>query len=358
MKLMTPAQIGPLTLPNRVVMAPMTRNRAPGTVPTDLMAEYYRQRAGAGLIITEATQVDPMGQGYVKTPGIHTDEQAEAWRRITEAVHAAGGRIFLQLWHVGRVSHSSFHDGKKPVAPSAVRIEEGQAWTAEGRQTDFETPRALETDEIPQVVAQYRRGAEQAKAAGFDGVEIHGANGYLIDQFLRSAANRRTDRYGGSAANRARLLREVTEAVAGVWGAEHVGVRLSPVGAMNGMGDDHPAETFGHALRVLGGFDLAYVHLVDGEMPGGERASAFARARYDGALMAAGGYDRTSGEEAVQEGQLDLVAYARLFLANPDLPRRFAEDAPLNEWDASTFYGGTAEGYTDYPALEEQKAAA
>jgi N-ethylmaleimide reductase len=357
LKLLEPTTVGALNVPNRVVMAPMTRNRAPGTVPTDLMATYYRQRAGAAFIVTEATQVAPTGQGYPNTPGIHSDEQVDAWRRITDAVHDAGGRIVLQLWHVGRISHSSFHGGDAPVAPSAIQPA-GQTFTADGEQVPFETPRALATEEIADVVAQYQHGADNARAAGFDGVEIHGANGYLIDQFLQSGTNQRTDRYGGSVENRARFLLEVTEAVADVWNTDRVGVRLSPGGTFNDMHDDEPVNTFGYAAQQLEAFDLAYLHAIENELPDGTAVSTSMREAYDGTLIVAGGYDRESGEEALQEGRADLVAYARYFLANPDLPERFALDAPLNEWDESTFYGGDEEGYTDYPALDEVAGAA
>lgn len=356
LKLIEPTTVGALNVPNRVVMAPMTRNRAPGTIPTDLMATYYRQRAGAAFIVTEATQVAPLGQGYPSTPGIHSDEQVDAWRRITGAVHDAGGRIVLQLWHVGRISHSSFHGGDAPVAPSATRPD-GQTFTADGEQVPFETPRALATEEVATVVAQYRDGAANAKAAGFDGVEIHGANGYLIDQFLQSSTNHRTDRYGGSVENRGRFLLEVTEAVTDVWNADRVGVRLSPGGTFNDMHDDDPTATFGHAVQQLEAFDLAYVHGIENELPDGTAVSAFLRDAYDGTLIVAGGFDRASGEAALQDGRADLIGYARYFLANPDLPKRFALDAPLNEWDESTFYGGDEEGYTDYPTLDETAKA-
>jgi N-ethylmaleimide reductase len=357
LKLLEPYALGALTVPNRIIMAPMTRNRAPTTVPTDLMATYYRQRASAGAIITEATQVTPMGQGYPNTPGIHSQEQIGAWRRITDTVHDAGGRILLQLWHVGRISHSSFHNGDAPVAPSVIQPE-GQTFTADGRQVPFETPRALRTEEIATVVEQYRQGAENAQAAGFDGVEIHGANGYLIDQFLQSGTNRRTDRYGGSVENRARFLLKVTDAVTDVWGADRVGVRLSPGGTFNDMHDDDPAATFSYAAEQLEAFNLAYLHVVENELPDGTAVSAFMRDAYDGPLIVAGGYDRASGEQALQEDRADLIGYARYFLANPDLPKRFALDAPLNDWDESTFYGGDAEGYIDYPTLDEAHEAA
>lgn len=356
MKLLSSYPLGPLTLPNRVLMAPMTRNRAPGTVPTDMMATYYRQRASAGLIITEATQVDPMGQGYPATPGIHTEEQVDAWHKITDTVHQAGGRIFLQLWHVGRISHPSFHDGRASVAPSRV-TPAGKTFTASGDMVPFAAPRALDTSEVPELVEQFRHGAACAKAAGFDGVEVHGANGYLLDQFLQSGTNQRSDRYGGSVENRARLLLDVTAAVIEEWGGDRVGVRLSPGGTFNDVHDANPHETWGYAAEQLAACDLAYVHTVEHELEDGTLASALIRSAYEGTQIVCGGYDRTSGEEAVQQGRADLVAFARLFLANPDLPERFAENAPLNAWDESTFYGGGAEGYIDYPRLEDVGAA-
>lgn len=356
LKLLDSYELGPLTLPNRIIMAPMTRNRAQGTIPNEMMAEYYRQRAEAGLIITEATQVAPLGQGYPNTPGIHADEQIEGWKAITDAVHEAGGRIFLQLWHVGRISHPSFHDGALPVAPSAIQPE-GETLTADFEMEPFPTPRALTTDEVEDVIEQYRQGAANAKAAGFDGVEIHGANGYLIDQFLQTGTNRRTDRYGGSTENRVRFLLDVTDAVTKEWDADRVSVRLSPNGAFNDMHDDEPKITFGYAAEKLNTRGLAYLHVVENTFDDDTPVSAFMRKAYDGPLMAAGEYDRESGEEALQEGRLDLVAYARHFLANPDLPTRFAKDAPLNDWDRDTFYGGGADGYIDYPTLKKMHEA-
>ncbi len=294
--LFTPFQLGALALPNRVVMAPMTRNRAgPGNVPGALAAEYYAQRASAGLIVTEATQVSPQGVGYPGTPGIHSEQQVAGWRRVTDAVHAAGGRIFLQLWHVGRISHPSLQPGGAlPVAPSALAAK-GDAFTASGPQP-FVTPRALETTEIPGVVAQFEAGARHALAARFDGVEIHGANGYLIDQFLRDGTNRRTDRYGGSLQNRARFLLEVTEAVAGVWGAERVGVRLSPQGDFNDMHDSNPRATFGHAALALAPLGLAYLHAVEPAGTAGRASlwSADLKEAFDGPLMVNGGYTRAA----------------------------------------------------------------
>jgi N-ethylmaleimide reductase len=348
--LFTPTQLGALALPNRVVMAPMTRNRAgAGSVPGALAAEYYRQRASAGLIVTEATQVSPQGVGYPGTPGIHDELQVAGWRRVTDAVHAAGGRIFLQLWHVGRISHPSLQpDGALPVAPSAIAAA-GDTFTASGPQP-FVTPRALATAEIPGIVAQFENGARLARAAGFDGVEIHGANGYLIDQFLRDGTNRRTDRYGGSLANRARFLLEVTEAVAGVWGPERVGVRLSPQSDFNDMHDSDPRATFGHAALALAPFGLAYLHVVEPVGTATPLALDLKEA-FEGPLMVNGGYTRPLAEAVLARGAADLVSFGAPFLANPDLPLRLARNAPLNAPDPATFYGGDAHGYTDYPAL-------
>jgi N-ethylmaleimide reductase len=358
--LFAPSQLGPLLLPNRIVMAPMTRNRAgAGNVPTALNAEYYVQRASAGLIVTEATQVSPQGVGYPGTPGIHSDAQVEGWRLVTDAVHRAGGRIFLQLWHVGRISHPSLQpDGALPVAPSAIAAE-GEAFTASGPQP-FVVPRALETGEIPGVVGQFEDGARRALAAGFDGVEIHAANGYLIDQFLRDGANRRTDRYGGSALNRARFLLEVTEAVAGVWDGDQVGVRLSPWSDFNSMRDSDPPATFGHAAQALAPFGLAYLHLVEpaGGVPAGAAPLAPAlKAAFGGPLVVNGGYTRALAEAAIARGDADLVSFAASFLANPDLPARLARNAPLNAPEPATFYGGDHRGYTDYPVLDRGLAA-
>ncbi|MFL5540559.1 MAG: alkene reductase [Longimicrobiaceae bacterium] len=357
--LFTPFQLGPYELHNRLVMAPMTRSRAgEGNAVTELTVEYYAQRASAGLIVTEGTQVSPQGVGYTHTPGIHTDAQAEAWRRVTDAVHGLGGRIFAQLWHVGRVSHPSFHGGERPVAPSALGFE-GQVLTYEGFQP-YVTPRALETEEIAGVVAQFAAAAQRAYDAGFDGVELHGANGYLIDQFLRDGSNRRTDRYGGSVENRARFLLEVTAAVVDVWGGDRVGVRVSPRNPNNGMSDTDPEATFTHAARALGGFGLAYLHVLEpvaGPMAQpGPRVTPALRRAFDGALIANGGYTAETGNAAIASGEADLVAYGAAFLANPDLPNRFRQGAPLNAPDRATFYGGGAEGYTDYPTLEELAA--
>jgi N-ethylmaleimide reductase len=352
----SPFRLGPLDLPNRVVMAPMTRNRAgPGNVPTALNATYYAQRAGAGLIVTEATQVSPQGVGYPGTPGIHSAEQAVGWKLVTEAVHAAGGRIFLQLWHVGRISHPSLQPGGAlPVAPSAI-APAGQAWTTNGMEA-FVTPRALETHEIPGIVEDFRRGAANARDAGFDGVELHGANGYLIDQFLRDSTNKRSDRYGGSASNRARFLIEVTQALIGEWGGARVGVRLSPTNPYNDIADSNPAATFATAVGELNRLGIAYLHIVEpgpgdpvaaGEMPD----IGFFRRIWRGPLIANKGYDLERANAVLHDGIADLVSFAALYLANPDLDQRFRRGGPFNPPDRKTFYGGAAKGYTDYPAL-------
>jgi len=358
--LFTPGRLGSYELPHRIVMAPMTRSRAgEGNVPHELNARYYRQRASAALIITEASQVSPRGTGYPDTPGIHTEDQVEGWRRVVDAVHEEGGSIFLQLWHVGRISHPLYQGGEKPIAPSAVRPE-GELYTAEGMKP-FEEPRALETDEVPGVVEEFRRGAANALAAGFDGVEIHGANGYLVDQFLRGGTNRRTDRYGGSLENRLRFLSDVTEAATGEWGADRVGVRLSPLSAFNDMEDDDPRATFTAAAARLSDLGIAYLHVVEQNDFGDDPRSFDLREvhdAFDGPTMANGGYDPDRAREVVREGVAEFVSFARLFLANPDLPRRFREAAPLNEPDPDTFYGGGEEGYTDYPFLEEAEAGA
>jgi N-ethylmaleimide reductase len=356
--LFAPFQLGPYQLPNRVVMAPMTRNRAgDGQVPTALMAEYYAQRAGAGLIITEGSQISPNAVGYPDTPGIHSDAQLEGWRRVTDAVHDAGGRIFLQLWHVGRVSHPSLlADGSLPVAPSAI-APAGNAFTSRGPQP-YVTPRALETDEVPAVVVDFAAAAKRAYLASFDGVEIHAANGYLIDQFLRDGTNQRPDRYGGTIPNRVRFLTEVTAAVVEVWGGERVGVRLSPRNPFNDMSDSDPEATFSYAAHALNRFGLGYLHVREDLGAAGGRISPVLRAIFRGPLMVNGGYDGAAGRRAVAGGEADLVAYGRPFLSNPDLPERLQQEAPLNTPDTSTFYGGSAEGYTDYPTLEMMAATA
>ncbi|MDD2659413.1 MAG: alkene reductase [Methylococcales bacterium] len=353
-KLQSPVNIGPYQLPNRIVMAPLTRMRAPDNIPTELMASYYAQRASAGLIISEATPISPQGVGYPATPCIYNGLQVAGWKKITEAVHVRNGHIFLQLWHVGRISHPDFHGGQLPVAPSAI-TPKGDAVTPHGMKP-FVTPRALETDEIPGIVEDYRQAAKNALDAGFDGVEIHSANGYLLDQFLRDGANKRTDSYGGTLENRARFLLEVTEAVVTVWGAERVGIRLSPSGTFNDMTDSAPELMFVYLLEELNRFGLAYLHIVDA-LEGDIRHGANAvnldvlRKAYNGTLIVCGGYDQARAEEVIAQGMADAVAFGQLYIANPDLVERFKLNAPLNDPDPATFYGGNEKGYTDYPML-------
>lgn len=354
LNLFSPYQLGDLELPNRVVMAPLTRNRAgEGNVPHQLNATYYAQRASAGLIISEASQVSPEGQGYPATPGIHSAEQVEGWKLVTNAVHQEGGRIFLQLWHVGRISHPDLQpDRALPVAPSAIAAK-GEALTFEGPKP-FVTPRALETSEIPQIVEQYRQAAANALAAGFDGVEIHAANGYLIDQFLRDGTNQRTDKYGGSIENRTRFLLEVTEAVTSVWDSNRVGVRFSPSGTFNDMRDSNPLETFGYAAGALNQFNLAYLHIfeaIDADIRHGAVVvpTSHIRDRFTNTLIVNGGYTREKANAVIANKAADLVAFGTLFISNPDLPQRLALNAPLNEPNPATFYGGGEQGYTDYP---------
>jgi len=354
--LFSPYRLGDLTLPNRLVMSPMTRSRAvDGNVPNPLAATYYAQRADAGLIVTEATQVSPQGVGYIRTPGIHSPEQVAGWRQVTDAVHRAGGKIFAQLWHVGRISHPDFHDGALPVAPSAIAAD-GEVFTARGK-TKMVTPRALDVHELPGIVAQFQRGAENAQAAGFDGVELHGANGYLLDQFLRDGANRRTDTYGGSIRNRARFPLEVAEAVVAVWGPDRVGYKVSPNSAFNSMSDSDPIATYWYFADELSKLGLLYLHATEGVAgpmapPAGTiLAAPILRKRFAGALILNGGYDAYSGNAAIARGEADLIAFGAPFLANPDLPVRYAKQAPLNAPDQATFYAGEAKGYIDYPAL-------
>jgi N-ethylmaleimide reductase len=351
--LFSPITAGRLALPNRIVMAPLTRNRAAGgNVPQAMNVEYYRQRATAGLIITEATQITPQGVGYPATPGIHSEAQVAGWLEVTRAVHAAGGRIFLQLWHVGRISHPSLQpDGALPLAPSAIRPA-GEAVTYDGMQA-FVTPRALDLDEIPGVVEQYAQAARNALQAGFDGVEVHAANGYLIDQFLRDGSNQRTDAYGGTLENRVRFLQEVTAAVCAVMGADRVGVRLSPENSFNDMHDSDPQTTFNHAAGVLSGFDLAYLHVVESDMITGSSSIDYSQIRttFGGSYMANCKYDLARAQQAVQSGAADMVSFGTLYIANPDLVERFRSGAALNTPDPDTFYGGDEHGYTDYPFL-------
>jgi N-ethylmaleimide reductase len=347
-----PYTLGDLKLQNRIVMAPMTRNRAgTGNAPTDLNAEYYAQRAGAGLIITEASQVSDDGIGYPATPGIHSDEQVEGWRKVTDAIHAKGGKIFIQLWYCGRISHPDLLNGKTPVAPSAIRPE-GDAFTMTGLQP-FVAPRALEIDEIQDIVAQYAHAAQQAKAAGFDGIEVHAANGYLLDQFLRDGSNKRSDEYGGSAENRMRLLNQVLDAVLAVWPSSRVGIRLSPENAFNSMSDSDPSAHFAWFIEQLNSRKLAYLHILEGDMMGQERKLDYRALRdsFHGTYIANQGYTRETAQDSIDKGDSDLIAFGVPFLANPDLVERFEQGAPLNEPDMGSFYGGDSKGYTDYPRL-------
>lgn len=350
-----PIVLGDIKLGNRVFMAPLTRNRAmPSGVPGPWASTYYSQRASAGLIVSEATQISPMGKGYINTPDIHSEEQVAGWKPVVDAVHRSGGRIFLQLWHVGRISHSSLLPGNaSPVAPSAIRA---RAQTVvEAGFFDVSEPRALSLKEILRTIEDYGRAASNAKAAGFDGVEIHAANGYLIDQFLRSSSNVRTDMYGGSAANRVRFLGEVVEAVLNVWDPGHIGVRISPLNTFNDMGDANPEETFACVVDVLNGHRPGYLHVVedtiDEASPVDPKADFSRRLRsaWKGIYVANGGYDAERGEHAILAGSADAVAYGRLFLANPDLPTRLSRHGPLNVPDIGSFYGGDERGYTDYP---------
>jgi N-ethylmaleimide reductase len=357
--LFSSVQLGVYTLPNRMVMAPMTRLRADGTVPTKTMAKYYAQRASAGLIITECTMVSPLSNGYLNCPGIYSQEQIYGWKLVTEAVHAKGGKILLQLWHSGRVAHPSLLDGEEPIAPSAI-AGVGQLHTPIGK-VDLPSPRALKTEEIPEIIEQFRQGAKNAMEAGFDGVELHGAFGYLIDQFLQDGSNQRTDNYGGSVENRARFLLEVVEAVTGVWGGNRVGIKLSPSNTFYGMSDSSPQATFSYVIEALNKFDLAYIHLMEpNEIDLATRevlnpVLPVFRPFYQGTIITNGGYDKEKGNKILATGEAALVSYGKLFLANPDLPQRFALDAQLNEPNPKTFYGrgdeNPEQGYTDYPFL-------
>jgi N-ethylmaleimide reductase len=357
--LFTPIQLGPYTLPNRIVMAPMTRLRAIDNTPNSLMATYYSQRASAGLIVTECTMVSPLSVGYINCPGIYTEAQIAGWRLVTDAVHAKGGKIFLQLWHSGRVSHSALLGGELPVAPSAI-AGIGSLHTPIGKMS-LETPRALETEEIPLIVEQFRQGAKNALAAGFDGVELHGAFGYLIDQFLQDGSNQRTDDYGGSVENRSRFVLEVVAAVASVWGGNRVGIKLSPSNTFYGMYDSNPQQTFGYLISQLNNFDLAYLHLMEpNEIDLTTRevmnpVTPYFRPIFSGTLITNGGYDRLTGDSILSIGKADLVSFGKPFISNPDLPKRLQVNAPLNPADPKTIYASDAIGYTDYPFLELQQ---
>ncbi len=360
----SPLALGDIQLANRIVMAPLTRLRSkqPGNIPHQLNAEYYAQRAGAGLIISEATQISQQGQGYPASPGIHSAEQVAGWQLVTDAVHEKGGKIVLQLWHVGRISHSSHQPGNAlPVAPSAIAAKNSGTYTADWKETPIHTPRALETAEIAGIVADYVAAASNADAAGFDGVEVHGANGYLLDQFLQDGSNKRTDAYGGSIENRARLLLEVVDGVIGVWGKERVGVRLSPYGTFNDMSDSDPVALFSYVLEQLSKRGIAYVHLIeprsssagsrDGNLEGRPDAAALFRKYFNGAIISAGGYTPETAQQAVASGVADAVAFGRYYISNPDLATKIEKGVPLTPYDRNTFYGGAEKGYTDYPSL-------
>ena len=354
--LQDPIKIGALDLPNRIIMAPLTRCRASvGRVPNDLMAEYYRQRAGAGMILSEATAVSPMGVGYPDTPGVWTDGQVEGWKRVTDAVHAAGGRILLQLWHVGRISDPYYLNGQLPEAPSAIAAAGHVSLLRPKR--PYPTPRALDLDEIPRLIRAYRLGAQDAKDAGFDGVELHGANGYLPDQFLQDSSNHRTDAYGGPIENRARFMLEALDAAINVWGPDRVGLHLSPRGDAHGMGDSDPAATFGYVAREAGKRRIAFICAREslGEPRYGPGMKQAFQDAGGGAYIANEGFTKETGEQVLSRGEADAVAFGRPFIANPDLPRRFAENVPLNEPDPNTFYASGPKGYVDYPAIEKNE---
>jgi len=361
-KLFEPFRLGPITLPNRLVMAPLTRNRAvpPGMVPSPLAVDYYGQRASAGLLVTEATQVSQQGQGYQDTPGIYSKDQVEGWKKVTDRVHEKGGRIFVQLWHVGRVSHVSLQPGGgKPVAPSAIRAK--TKTFVNGQFAEVSEPRALELSEIPAIIDDFKRGAANALAAGFDGVEIHGANGYLLDQFAKDGTNKRTDAYGGSIENRAKLMLEVSKVVAAEAGPERTGIRISPVTPANDVSDSNAQPLFDYIVDGLEALKLTYIHVIEGATGGPRDIAPFdyasLRKRFSRAYIANNGYDFELASKQLASGAVDLVAFGKPFISNPDLVERLKKGAPLNAWDKNTFYGGGAKGYTDYPTLAEAQAA-
>jgi N-ethylmaleimide reductase len=361
-KLFEPFKLGQFNLPNRFVMAPLTRNRAvrPGMVPSPLAVEYYGQRASAGLLITEATQISQQGQGYQDTPGIYSKQQVEGWKKVTDRVHERGGRIFVQLWHVGRISHTSLQPGGgMPVAPSPVRAR-GKTFVNDTF-ADVSEPRALELSEIPGIIDDFKRGAANALAAGFDGVEIHGANGYLLDQFAKDGANKRTDAYGGSIENRARLMLEVAKAVTAEAGNARTGIRISPVTPSNDISDSNPQPLFDYIVDGLNALKLVYIHVIEGATGGPRDIAPFdyasLRRRFRGAYVANNGYDFALATRVLDAGAADLIAFGKPFISNPDLVERLKKGAALNEWDKATFYGGGAKGYTDYPTLEAAEAA-
>lgn len=356
-------KFGAIEAKNRIVMAPLTRMRSkqPGNIPYELNAKYYEQRASAGLIISEATQISQQGQGYPATPGIHSQEQIDGWKIVTNAVHKAGGKIILQLWHVGRISHSSHQPNNQlPVAPSAIKAK-GGIYSATWKEVAFETPRALENDEILGIVNDFKKAAQNAKEAGFDGAEVHGANGYLIDQFLQTGSNHRSDNYGGSIENRSRFLLEIVDAVSSVWGVDRVGVRLSPYGTFNDMKDDDPISLFTYVLQELDKRKIAFVDLIepratnaggaDGNVEDAPSAAKIFRKSFSGKLISAGGYVPDTAKAAIESGEVDAVSFGRWFISNPDLVERIKIGAQLNKYNRATFYGGLEKGYTDYPTL-------
>ncbi len=354
-KLFDPYKLGPITLKNRATMAPLTRNRsAAGFVPGALAADYYGQRASAGLLISEASQISQQGQGYQDTPGIYTKEQVAGWRKVTDRVHERGGHIYLQLWHVGRISHTSLQPNNgAPVAPSAVRAN-GKTFVG-GTFADVSEPRALELNEIPGIIEDYKRATANALDAGFDGVEIHGANGYLLDQFARDGANKRTDAYGGPIENRAKLMLEVSKAVAEIAGADRTGIRISPVTPANDLTDSNPQALFNYIVDGLNALNLIYIHVVEGATGGPRDIAPFdydgLRKRFNGTYIANNGYDFKLANEVLDRNRADLIAFGKLYISNPDLVERLKLGAPLNDFDKATFYGGNAKGYTDYPAM-------
>ncbi|MGY3529502.1 N-ethylmaleimide reductase [Bradyrhizobium embrapense] len=361
-KLFEPFKLGAATLPNRLAMAPLTRNRAvpPSFVPGPLAAEYYSQRASAGLLITEASQVSQQGQGYQDTPGIYSKEQVEGWRKVTDRVHERGGHIYIQLWHVGRISHVTLQpNGGAPVAPSAIRAK--TKTFVNGTFADVSEPRALELSEIPGIIDDFKRATANALAAGFDGVEIHGANGYLLDQFAKDGTNKRTDAYGGSIENRARLMLEVSKAVVSEAGGDRTGIRISPVTPANDVSDSNPQPLFDYIVDNLNALKLVYIHVIEGATGGPRDIAPFdyasLRKRFKQAYIANNGYDFALAEKVLEAGAADLIAFGKPFISNPDLVERLKAGAPLNEWDKATFYGGGAKGYTDYPTLKATEAA-
>lgn len=358
--LFQPLQVGAIELPHRIVMAPLTRARATNRVPNTMMAEYYRQRASAALIISEATAISEEGYGWYGAPGIYTDEQVSGWKGVTEAVHEADGRIFLQLWHMGRVSHPDYQNGKPPVGPSPIAAS-GEAHTPTGKQA-YVVPRELSKDDISRIVEDYAKAAQRAREAGFDGVEIHGANGYLIDQFLRDSSNRRDDEFGGSIENRMRFLREVVKAVTAAWSADRTGLRLSPTMNGNGMADSDPVALFSQVGTMLNEFGLAYLHTAEAIKPGrlfnsaAPRVTPHIRQAFQGEFFTNGGYDKQTAAAAIREQIADAIVFGQKFIANPDLPERMRTDALLNEADPATFYSQGPKGYIDYPALQVKTA--